>query len=153
MRKTKKLGEGLQRPLCSVYHFASGRRRVLSIRPGRLAVFTLALATLGLTVAAPSLWARKKKPPTTKTVQGQVLDAQENGIVGAAVEMTDLETGKKSAIYSGPGGQFVFTGLKPLEDYKFRATYKGKTSDIRKVSSWDTRMQVVVNLHIPPPKD
>lgn len=120
---------------------------------GRRAALALALAALVVTVAAPSLMARKKKPPTTKTVRGQVLDANDNGLVGAAVEMTDLTTGKKTAIYADPGGHFVFSGLKPFDDYSFRATYKGKSSETRKVSSWDTRMQVVVNLHIPPPKD
>ena len=129
------------------------RRRALAGHLGRLAALALVLAALGLTVAAPSLMARKKKPPTTKTVRGQVLDAQDNGIVGAAVEMTDLTTGKKSAIYAEEGGHFVFTGLKTFEDYEFRATDKGKTSESRKVSSWDTRMRVVVNLHIPPPKE
>ena len=133
--------------------FTFRRRRTLSGHSRRLAVLALALAAFGLTAAAPSLLARKKKPPTTKTVRGQVLDQQENGIVGAAVEMTDLTTGKKTAIYTEEGGHFVFTGLKTFDDYSFRATDKGKTSDIRKVSSWDTRMRVVVNLHIPPPKE
>jgi Carboxypeptidase regulatory-like domain len=128
-------------------------RGELSGRPGRHAALALVLAAAGLTLAAPSLTARKEKPPTTKTVRGQVLDAQDNGIVGAAVEMTDVTTGKKAAIYTEEGGHFVFTGLKTFEDYEFRATEKGKSSETRKVSSWDTRMRVVVNLHIPPPKE
>jgi len=129
------------------------KRRVPARHPERLAVLALVLAAFGLTVAAPSLLAKKKKPPTTKTVQGQVLDAQDNGIVGAAVEMTNLSTGKKTAMYTEEGGRFVFTGLETFNDYAFRATDKGKTSDTRKISSWDTRMRVVVNLHVPPPKE
>ena len=127
--------------------------RAPSGHPGRRGSLALVLAVAGLTVAAPLLMARKEKPPTTKTVRGQVLDSKDNGIVGAAVEMTDLTTGKKSAIYTEQGGQFTFSGLKTFEDYSFRATNKGRTSETRKVSSWDTRMRLVVNLHIPPPKD
>ncbi len=120
---------------------------------GRLSALVLAVAVLGIFWGASPLMARKKKPPTTKTVQGQVLDPSDNGITGAAVEMTDLTTGKKSAIYAETGGNYIFTGLKTTHDYQFRATYKGKSSETRKVSSWDMRMRLVINLHIPPPKD
>lgn len=97
--------------------------------------------------------AKRKKPPTSKTIVGQVLDASGNGIPGAAVEMTDLTTGKTLAIYAGPDGRFQFTDLKLTEDYQIRAHYKGESSDARKVSSWDTRTNLVLNLQIPPPKD
>jgi len=133
--------------------FPFRKRQTSSGRLGRVSVLVLALAVLGVTLGAPPLMARKKKPPTTKTVRGQVLDASDNGIAGAAVEMTDLTTGTKTAIYAGTGGNFVFTGLKTFEDYQFRATYKGQSSETRKVSSWDIRMRMVVNLHIPPPKE
>jgi Carboxypeptidase regulatory-like domain len=123
-----------------------------SRRLASLGAIMLALATLWL-VFTPVQVAAKKKPPTTKTVRGQVLDPSNNGIVGAAVEMTDLATGKKTAIYTQTGGNFLFTDLKPTEDYEFRATYNGQSSESRKVSSWDTRLQMVINLHIPPPKD
>ena len=149
----KRLGDCTQGLLMCLDSFTFRRRRTLSRYPRRLAVLALVLAAFGLTAVAPSLMAKKKKPPTTKTVRGQVLDAQQNGIAGAAVEMTDLATGKKSAIYTQTGGHFTFTGLKTFEDYEFRATYKGEASETRKVSSWDTRMQLVLNLHIPPPKD
>jgi Carboxypeptidase regulatory-like domain len=132
---------------------ASRKRRTPSEPLRRTCTVALVLAVLGVTSGAPTLMARKEKPPTTKTVRGQVLDASENGIAGAAVEMTDLTTNKKTAIYAGPGGSFVFTGLKTSEDYQFRATYKGQSSETRKVSSWDIRMRMVINLHIPPPKE
>lgn len=119
----------------------------------RACALALAAATLGLTLGAPSAMARKKKLPTTKTVRGVVLDASGNGIGGAAVEMTNLSTGTKTAIFADTGGRFMFAGLKTFDDYQFRATYQGKTSEIRKVTSYDNRLRVQVNLHIPPPKD
>lgn len=133
---------------------ASSWRRVYStssvLRAGAVA---LALATLWLAFdAAPSM-AKRRKPPTSKTVIGQVFDASDNPIVGAAVEMTDLTTGKTTAIYSGPEGHFTFTDLKLTEDYQFKAHFKGQSSDVRKVSSWDTRFDLVLNLHIPAPKE
>ena len=149
----KRLGDRTQGLMTFSKDFASPHRRAPWGRLGRTLALGLAVCVLGFTVGPPSLMATKKKPPTTKTVRGQVLDASENGIAGAAVEMTDLATGKKAAIYTQTGGHFTFTGLKTFEDYQFRATYKGKASETRKVSSWDTRMRMVINLHIPPPKE
>ncbi|HZT68570.1 MAG TPA: carboxypeptidase-like regulatory domain-containing protein [Terriglobia bacterium] len=113
----------------------------------------LAFAALWTALDSVPLMAKREKPPTSKTVVGQVFDQSDNGIPGAAVEMTNLATGKKTAIYTGPDGRFTFTDLKLNEDYEFQAHYKGQSSDIRKVSSWDTRTNLVLNLHIPPPKD
>lgn len=133
---------------------ASCRRRAGSTTAvTRALALVLALAVVWIASDAVPLMARKKKPPTSKTVRGQVFNAKDNAIAGAAVEMTDLTTHKTSAIYTGPEGHFLFTGLSLNQDYQFRAHYKGKTSEVRKVSSWDTRTSLVLNLHIPAPKD
>ena len=125
--------------------------RVIAI--ARVCAVMLVIAALWMAFDSARLMAKRRKPPTSKTVVGQVLDPSGNGIIGAAVEMTDLTTGKTLAIYAGPKGHFTFTDLKLTEDYQFRAHYKGQSSEVRKVSSWDTRTNLVLNLHIPPPKD
>jgi Carboxypeptidase regulatory-like domain len=119
----------------------------------RTCALTLAFAAFWLAFDAAPLMARKKKVPLSKTVVGQVFDAQDNAIAGAAVEMKNLTTGQTSATYAGPNGHFTFTDLKLTQDYQFQAHYKGHVSEMRKVSSWDERTHLVVNLHIPPPKD
>jgi Carboxypeptidase regulatory-like domain len=125
----------------------------LSTTAFRACAAALAFAALWLVFdSAPSM-GKRRKPPTSKTVVGQVFDAQDDPIVGAAVEMTNLTTGKTSAIYTGPQGHFTFTDLKLTQDYQFKAHYKGQPSEVRKVSSWDTRFNLVLNLHIPAPKD
>jgi len=119
----------------------------------RACAVALTFAAFLLLFDSAPLMARKKKLPTTKTVIGQVFNGSDNGIAGAAVEMKDLTTGKTLAIYAGPEGHYTFTDLSLTQDYEFRAHYKGQTSEVRKVSSWDTRTHLVINLHIPPPKD
>jgi hypothetical protein len=119
----------------------------------RACAVLLAFAALLLAFDPALLTAKRKKPPTSKTVTGQVFDASDNVIAGAAVEMKNLETGKTSATYVGPDGRFTFTDLKLNQDYQFQAHFKGETSEVRKVSSWDTRTSLVLNLHIPAPKD
>jgi hypothetical protein len=99
---------------------------------------------------APGL-AAKQKAPTTKTVSGAVMDKAENGISGAAVTLKNLQTGKTVAIYADANGRYRFSDLDPHYDYEIRASFKGVSSETRQVSSFDTRMRLVINLTIPPP--
>lgn len=93
----------------------------------------------------------KKKEPTTKTVSGRVLDPSENGIDGATVTIKDLQTGKSYSTYSQTDGTYHYSDLQPNHDYEIQAVYKGVASEVRQVSSFDTRMRLTVNLTIPPP--
>lgn len=95
--------------------------------------------------------AASKKKPLTKTIQGEVLDRDNNPIIGASVELTDVTSGKTLGIYSESGGRYQFTDLKPSDDYQVRATYKGEQSDVRHDSALDDEGVKVLNLTIPPP--
>jgi Carboxypeptidase regulatory-like domain len=116
-----------------------------------LPVLVLSLVCV-LAVALPALAGKKKiKPP--RTVMGIVVDESENPIVGAVVEMTDLQTGKKSAMYTQDGGHYQFSGIDQDHDYKIQASYHGVTSQTRTASSFDTRNTIRLNLQIPPPEE
>jgi hypothetical protein len=111
-----------------------------------VAVFCLAAVSL------PALLAKERKP-ITKTVTGLVMDPNENGIVDAAVSITNLQSGKKFTTVSQEGGRYQFANLSLHDDYEVQAVYKDMSSEVRKVSSFDTRLRLVLHLHIPPPKD
>jgi hypothetical protein len=102
------------------------------------------MATLG----APGALAKEKKV-ISRTVSGAVLDEADNGIAGATVQLTDLQTGKKVAIYSQEEGQYHFSDLQPRHDYEVQASFHGSSSAVRKVSSADIRNRIVINLTIP----
>ena len=104
-------------------------------------------------VAALPAVAGKKKPKPPRTVRGIVVDGSENPIIGAVVQMTDVQTGKKLATYTQAGGQYQFSGLDQDHDYKVQASYHGVESQTRTASSFDTRNTIRLNLQIPPPKD
>jgi len=95
----------------------------------------------------------KQKKKISRTVTGVVLDDTNNPIVGASVELTDVQTAKKFAIYSEDGGRYQFADLNPAHDYELLALNKNISSDVRKVSSLDDRDKIVVILRIPPPKE
>jgi Carboxypeptidase regulatory-like domain len=111
---------------------------------------TLIALWLGVLVLCPSISVAKQKPPATKTISGQVLNGSSQGISGASVLLTDLQTHKTNAIYSGSGGNYNFSGLNAYHDYEVEARYHGMTSETREVSSMDPRLQIVVNLTLGP---
>ena len=121
--------------------------------PSRLAGgggFAIAVTACLLTLVADAAALPKKKAPLPRTVSGKVLDANDNGISGADVELTDLRTGKKFDIFTESDGQYKFSDLVPTHDYEVRATYKGVASQTRKASSL-LEPQLILNLQIPPP--
>ncbi|HEV2175773.1 MAG TPA: carboxypeptidase-like regulatory domain-containing protein [Terriglobia bacterium] len=130
----------------------SKQRGVACRSQRRYGSVAIILVACSLTLAPAGVMAKKKKPPT-KTVTGEVLDKANNPIVGASVELTDLRTGKKLAIYSEAGGRYSFAGLAPTDDYQVQATHQGQSSELRKASSLDDRLIMVLNLHIPPPPE
>jgi hypothetical protein len=94
----------------------------------------------------------KDKTPTTRTISGAVMDDAENPIEGATVELTDPQTSKVLDIYSQAGGQYQFTGLRFDHDYTVKAMFKGASSEVRRISMFETRWHLVLNLVIPKPK-
>ena len=140
MRKKRKKKTGSARALA-----AAERPR------GSRFLLVVTAACLALVCVLPLPLAAKKKPPLTKTVQGEVLDASNNPIVGASVELTDETAGTTLGLYTAAGGRYEFTDLKPNHDYKVQAKYKGLASEVRHASSLDDRGIVVLNLAIPPP--
>ena len=108
-------------------------------------------ACLLIAVSAPVLEGKEQKP--SRTVAGVVTDESDNPITGAVVVLTDLQTGKKSATYTGADGAYQYAGLEVTRDYEVQASYKGLSSQLRKVSIVDPRARVTINLRIPPPKE
>jgi hypothetical protein len=109
----------------------------------------LVCAPICLWVCVPALLAKEKKP-ITKTITGVVLDGADNPIVGAAVELTDVQDNKKVAKYSQEDGKYQFTDLDPKHDYEVQVSFKGLSSEVRKVTSLDDRRIVVLNFTLTP---
>lgn len=105
------------------------------------------LSAVCLGVFPAQLVAGKEKK-ISRTVTGIVLDQAENPVTGATVVLTDLQTGKKFSVVSQEEGRYQFSDLQATHDYEVQATLKDLSSDARKVSSFDTRNRIVLNLKI-----
>ncbi len=134
---TKKTGKAWHRP-------DSDRKRGALVL--RSACIETALVLLALAASGSRLAAKKPAPTLAKTISGAVLDHSNNGVPGASVMLTDLETHKGDAMYTGENGVYSFSGLNPNDDYQLQAKYKGHVSDVREVSSLDSRTEIAINL-------
>jgi hypothetical protein len=101
----------------------------------------------------PAVLSAAKKTKAPRIVSGAVLDGADNPIVGATVQLKDIQSGKTIAMYTEQAGQYQFADLDRTHDYEVQANYKGVSSEARTASSFDSRNRIVLNLHIPPPKD
>jgi hypothetical protein len=105
-----------------------------------------AVAALLLGVAA---FAQKPgKGPQLRTVQGIVVDQDENAIPSAVVYLEDLNSKTVKSHISDPEGKFIYSGLDPNVDYELHAEHGDMTSSTHRISSFDTRLEVNVELKV-----
>ena len=148
-RKRKKTGSGIAAAAVRNLRWrggvCAGSRRFAT--PAAVACALIWLVVL----CVPELLAKEKKP-VTKTIAGVVLDEADNPIAGAAVELNDVQDNKKLAKYSQQDGKYQFADLDPKHDYEIQVSFKGLSSEVRKVSSLDDRRIVVLNFTLTPGK-
>jgi hypothetical protein len=83
-----------------------------------------------------------------KNLQGKVYDAQDAVINGAIVYLQNSRNNDVKTFISTADGSYRFAALSADTDYTLWAAYKGKKSATKEISSFDSRKQVVIDLHI-----
>jgi hypothetical protein len=66
--------------------------------------------------------------------------------------MTDLQSGKKLAVYTTKDGHYQFADLDGHRDYQLQASYNGTTSEVRTASSFDASNRIILNFKLSAPK-
>ena len=128
---------------------SSPREFAASVRwPQRLARIAALGALLMLTAAALPLSHADDQDFGLKNLQGKVFDAKDTPISGAIVYLQNSRNNDVKTFISGDDGSYRFAALSADTDYSVWAAYKGKKSPTKSVSSFDTRKQVYVDLHI-----
>lgn len=84
-----------------------------------------------------------------RTVQGLVLDKNQNPIVNGIVYLRDKKTNNIRTHISDSQGHYQFTGLDPNVDFEIHAEYKKMKSSHHTISSYDDRRTFDINLVIP----
>ena len=81
-----------------------------------------------------------------KTVRGAVLDKSDNAVGAAVVFLKNLRSNQVRSYIADDQGNYRFSGLDPNTDYELHAEKDGAKTQTRSVSSFDTRMDIVLNL-------
>lgn len=90
----------------------------------------------------------KKKAAAERPLSGFVTDATDKPIVGAVVQLTNTRTLQVRSYITHDKGEYYFSGLNKDVDYDVKAQFNGHTSPTRRLSSFDTKAEPVLNLQI-----
>ena len=107
------------------------------------ALFAVVLCTL-----LAQGFAADKKGDQGRNVTGQVLDRSDAPISEAVVYLKNMKTLTVKTFIAEKDGGFRFHGLSGNVDYELYAESGGAKSAVKTVSSFDTRPNVTMVLHI-----
>ncbi|HLJ77884.1 MAG TPA: carboxypeptidase-like regulatory domain-containing protein [Acidobacteriaceae bacterium] len=121
-------------------------RRISSIR--RMGALLAGALLLGLLPAALSPAMAQDQNFGVKQLQGKVLGNNDAPLSEAIVYLQNSRTNDIKSYITEKDGAYHFAGLAADTDYTVWAAFKGKKSSTKTVSSFDTRKQVFIDLHI-----
>ncbi len=89
-----------------------------------------------------------KSKENQRTIDGIVQDAARNPVPKAIVQLKDLKTLQIRSFVTQADGTFHFAALKMDTDYELKATSEDLNSPTKRVSSFESRKNVTVNLQL-----
>lgn len=103
------------------------------------------LAALAFLLAAGAAFAQNVK---YKTLQGKVLGKGDSALSGAIVYLQDSKANTIRSFISTQDGSYRFGQISPDIDYTVWAKFKEEKSPTKTISSFDSRKDIVIDLHI-----
>ncbi len=91
---------------------------------------------------------REREDPNVRSLQGVVRDGAGAPVEGAVVQLKNLKTLQVRSFITQRDGSYHFHGLNTNVDYEVKADHDGASSDVRRLSSFDTRTRAVINLTV-----
>lgn len=89
-----------------------------------------------------------KKESPLRTVRGIVTDKAETPLPNSVVFLKNLRTNAVRSSFADSDGNYRFSGLDPNVDYEVHAELEGEKSQVKTVSSFDSRKEITLNLRI-----
>lgn len=88
----------------------------------------------------------------SRTVRGQVLDEKEKVVANAIVHLTNLSTKEHLSVVTDKEGRYQFNDVSMKADFEVYAESGNRKSRVRRLSQFDTRARVTINLTLEPPE-
>ncbi|MGH9805296.1 MAG: carboxypeptidase-like regulatory domain-containing protein [Candidatus Acidiferrales bacterium] len=89
----------------------------------------------------------------SRLVRGQVLDENGKTVENAIVHLKNLNTKETLSVVTDKDGRYRFNEVDKKVDHEIHAEWRAQKSRTRKVSQFDTRDIVTINLPLEPPED
>jgi len=83
-----------------------------------------------------------------KTVRGVVTDKADNPINGAVVFLKNTRSNQVRSNITNEQGNYRFSGIDPNAEYELYAEKEGAKSQVRNISSFENRLDIVLNLKL-----
>ena len=114
----------------------------------------LVLIAVLLLAGAPAGFAQSKKKgdEQNRSVKGAVTSAEDQAVNQAVVYLKNTKTLQVRSFYTKEDGTYYFQGLSPDIEYELRAESQGASSGTKKLSSFDSRKEAIINLKLNPKK-
>ena len=113
-----------------------------------LAGAALAVVFAGVGVIFAQSGKNKNEDANQRTIEGIVTDENRNPVPRAIVQLKDLRTLQVRSFVSQPQGDYRFAGLRMDTDYELKATLGDQSSASKRVSQFESRKTVTVNLQL-----
>jgi hypothetical protein len=98
--------------------------------------------------SGPSSRSAGSDQPSMRTLVGQVVDKGDNAIPNAIVYLKNTKTLAVKTYIAQQDGNYRFHALSPNVDYEVHAELNGKSSDVKTLSSFDSRKEARINLRL-----
>jgi hypothetical protein len=105
-------------------------------------------AAVAQDVSFGSKAAADKNQEQGRNVTGQVFSKSDAPISEAVVYLKNTKTLTVKSFITEKDGGYRFHGLSPNIDYEIYADYQGQRSPTKTISSFDTRSNITLNLHL-----
>ena len=89
----------------------------------------------------------------SRLVRGQVLSEDGKTVEGAIVHLKNLNTKEVLSVVTDKEGRFRFSDVDKKIDHEIHAEWRQQRSRARKISQFDTRDIVTINLPLEPAED
>jgi hypothetical protein len=109
---------------------------------------TLISAAAAQDVSLGSKAAADKNQEQGRSVTGQVFSKSDAPISEAVVYLKNTKTLTVKSFITEKDGGYRFHGLSSNIDYEIYADYQGQKSPTKTISSFDTRSNITLNLHL-----
>ena len=105
-------------------------------------------AVLALSLLSLPVVAKDKDTTPGRLLTGKVSNRDDAPLANAVVYVTDTRTHAVKTYIVGPDGSYRFPALASNVEYEVYAQFNGKMSDTKRVSQFDDRKVVVVQLRV-----